>query len=57
MRRVPTIVLSLLIIASLIFIMSCTSTDTKVSSYAEDRAQIEDLQASYMFSLDFLWAL
>jgi len=33
--------------------MSCTPAETNVSSYAEDRAQIEDLQARYMFSLDF----
>jgi uncharacterized protein (TIGR02246 family) len=33
--------------------MSCTPADTNVSSYAEDRAQIEDLQARYMFALDF----
>ena len=38
---------------SLIMGMSYTSADTKVSSYAEDRAQIEDLQARYMFALDF----
>jgi ketosteroid isomerase-like protein len=44
-------------VSSLITIMSCTTaditTDTNVSSYAEDRAQIEDLQARYMFALDF----
>jgi hypothetical protein len=38
---------------SLITIMSCTPAQTNVSSYAEDRAQIEDLQARYMFALDF----
>ena len=38
---------------SVITIMSCTPADTNVSSYAEDRAQIEDLQARYMFALDF----
>jgi ketosteroid isomerase-like protein len=38
---------------SLITIISFTSADTNVSSYAEDRAQIEDLQARYMFALDF----
>ena len=30
--------------------MSCATVDTR---YAEDRAQIEDLQARYMFALDF----
>ena len=38
---------------SLVFLMACAIADTKVSSYAEDRAQIEDLQARYMFALDF----
>ncbi len=38
---------------SLIFLMACATADTKVVSYAEDRAQIEDLQARYMFALDF----
>ena len=38
---------------SLISILSCSLVDNKVSSYAEDRAQIEDLQARYMFALDF----
>lgn len=33
--------------------MSCTPAETNVCSYAEDRAQIEDLQARYMFALDF----
>jgi len=39
--------------SSVIMIMSSTSADTNVSSYTEDRAQIEDLQARYMFALDF----
>jgi hypothetical protein len=49
--------LSAIAVSSLITIISCTTaditTDTNVSSYAEDRAQIEDLQARYMFALDF----
>ncbi len=32
--------------------ISCTPVDTEASSYAEDRAQIEDLQARYLFALD-----
>ena len=40
-----------IIIAGLI-IVSCTGTGEKQSSYAEDRALIEDLQARYMFALD-----
>jgi hypothetical protein len=38
---------------SMVTIMSCAPADTNVSSYAEDRAKIEDLQARYMFALDF----
>ncbi len=33
--------------------VSSTSTSTNISSYAEDRALIEDLQSRYMFALDF----
>ena len=38
-----------------ILAVSCApvDTDTKTSSYAEDRAQIENLQARYLFALDF----
>jgi len=53
MRRLSTLVLCIVAILSITFIMSYTSADTKVSTYAEDRAQIEDLQARYMFALDF----
>jgi len=38
---------------SLALLIACTTAQPKVSSYAEDRAQIEDLQARYMFALDF----
>jgi hypothetical protein len=38
---------------SLILAMSFTSAATDTTSYAEDRAQIEDLQARYLFALDF----
>ncbi|MBN1904892.1 MAG: nuclear transport factor 2 family protein [Deltaproteobacteria bacterium] len=38
---------------SLIFIIACNQKDTKSASYGEDRAQIEDLQARYLFALDF----
>ncbi len=38
---------------SMVTVMSCAPADTNVSSYAEDRAQIENLQARYMFALDF----
>lgn len=36
----------------LVLAISCTPADTNTSSYAEDRAQIEDLQARYLFALD-----
>ncbi len=46
-------VLAVVIMAvPLILFISCNSASTKVSSYAEDRAQIEDLQARYLFALD-----
>jgi len=38
---------------SLMLIISGTTAKTDVGSYAEDRAQIEDLQARYLFALDF----
>ena len=42
-----------IVAVSLILTISCTPAVTNVSSYAEDRAQIEDLQARYLFALDF----
>ncbi|MBN2321652.1 MAG: nuclear transport factor 2 family protein [Acidobacteria bacterium] len=40
-------------VSTLILAASCTPPDSNVGSYAEDRALIEDLQARYMFALDF----
>ena len=37
----------------LIFAVSDRSADAQAGSYAEDRALIEELQARYMFALDF----
>lgn len=37
----------------LLFAVACKNEAPKGSSYAEDRALIEDLQARYMFALDF----
>ncbi|MBN1831318.1 MAG: nuclear transport factor 2 family protein [Deltaproteobacteria bacterium] len=37
----------------MVALISCEPTNIKINSYAEDRAQIEDLQARYMFALDF----
>jgi ketosteroid isomerase-like protein len=36
----------------LMLTVSCKSAASNVSSYGEDRAQIEDLQARYLFALD-----
>jgi ketosteroid isomerase-like protein len=41
-----------IVLVCLILTISCTPAGTHVSSYAEDRAQIEDLQARYLFALD-----
>jgi uncharacterized protein (TIGR02246 family) len=51
-RLIKSIVI-LLFCLSLIAIAACTPPDTGGSSYAEDRALIEDLQARYMFAFDF----
>jgi uncharacterized protein (TIGR02246 family) len=50
--RKATIIL-LCSIAVLFVASAVSSRSTTQSSYAEDRAQIEDLQARYMFALDF----
>jgi ketosteroid isomerase-like protein len=42
-----------MVTVSLILTISCTPAATSARSYAEDRAQIEDLQARYLFALDF----
>ena len=59
MRKTTVILLSVFVVLLLICAVSCTSNKqtppakTKEAIYAEDRAQIEDLQARYMFALDF----
>jgi hypothetical protein len=53
MRKWIGMLLGALAVASLILTISCATAKAKVSSYAEDRAQIEDLQARYLFALDF----
>ena len=45
--------LSIIVALSVIIVMTGTFAETKVGSYAEDRALIEDLQARYMFAFDF----
>ncbi len=53
MKKWTTKVLCVLAGLSLITFISYASADNKVSTYGEDRAQIENLQARYMFALDF----
>jgi ketosteroid isomerase-like protein len=43
---------SIITVVLLMLTISCTPVDTDTSSYAEDRALIEDLQARYLFALD-----
>ena len=53
MRKLTSFLLALVVVFALILTVSSAFTKTKTSSYAEDRAQIEDLQARYLFALDF----
>jgi hypothetical protein len=53
MHKLKAALLSAMAVLLLIFAVSCVSTDTGATSYGEDRALIEDLQARYMFALDF----
>ncbi|MDI9613011.1 MAG: nuclear transport factor 2 family protein [Acidobacteriota bacterium] len=56
MKRTLTGLTGVALAACLLLTLSCAPADTAetqaVSSYAEDRAQIEDLQARYLFALD-----
>jgi ketosteroid isomerase-like protein len=45
--------IALCVLAVLFLASAVSSGPSTQSSYAEDRAQIEDLQARYMFALDF----
>jgi len=53
MRKRFELLLNSVVVLTLILPVSCASAETNVSSYAEDRALIEDLQARYLFALDF----
>jgi len=55
MRKATGILLSgIAVVSAILFVASAVSSrSTQTSSYAEDRAEIEDLQARYMFALDF----
>jgi len=50
MRKVTVILLASI---AALFLTSAVSPHSTQSSYGEDRASIEDLQARYMFALDF----
>jgi hypothetical protein len=52
MRKWMSMLLSVVATVFLMLTTSCTSANTNAGSYAEDRAQIEDLQARYLFALD-----
>jgi hypothetical protein len=53
MRKNIGIMLCVVAVLSLALAVSCAPSGTGKGSYAEDRAQIEDLQARYLFALDF----
>jgi hypothetical protein len=53
MRKLTIVLLCCLTAVLLTFVMASTSAQNKTGGYAEDRALIEDLQARYMFALDF----
>jgi hypothetical protein len=45
--------LGIFAVLSMMSFMACAPAQKSASSYAEDRALIEDLQARYMFALDW----
>jgi hypothetical protein len=53
MRKFTVALLCCITAVLLAFAAACTSAQNKTGNYAEDRALIEDLQARYMFALDF----
>jgi len=53
MRKLTVVILTLTAALLVVFVLSYRSAGAQGSSYAEDRALIEDLQARYMFALDF----
>jgi hypothetical protein len=53
MRKWMELLSGAIAVALLMLTISCATAKTNASSYAEDRAQIEDLQARYLFALDF----
>lgn len=53
MRKTILCALAVLCAVLIVFAFSCSSPQAKSASYGDDRALIEDLQARYMFALDF----
>ena len=53
MRKCMEILVFAITVISLVLTVSCAPAGKGKNSYAEDRAQIEDLQARYLFALDF----
>ena len=54
MQKRTGVLMGAVAVLSVIIMSACTPVETGISSYAEDRARIEDLQARYMFALDFV---
>jgi len=53
-KATGTLLSGIAVVVAILFLASAVSSrSTQSSSYAEDRSQIEDLQARYMFALDF----
>jgi ketosteroid isomerase-like protein len=53
MKKTMSFLFCTIIALSLMFTIACNQKESKTVSYGEDRAQIEDLQARYLFALDF----
>jgi len=53
MSKLMTKVLFIVAGLTLMTILACKPADKDLSTYGEDRAEIENLQARYMFALDF----
>jgi hypothetical protein len=53
MRKLTFLLLGGMAITLLTFAVAFRTADAQSGSYAEDRALIEDLQARYMFAMDF----
>ncbi len=53
MQKIFKILLFSILTVSLMFTTACNQKESSNVSYGDDRAQIEDLQARYLFALDF----